>query len=113
MVTRADLARQAVDMSKATFDNVYLTVTALQKMAEDALVEAAVTSSWVPREVGALVRECAGLAERTRRDLKGTADRCHALLHALIDRTLPDERGAEADQGGAAGRSRTFGQRAA
>lgn len=88
MFNRADVARQAVDLSKATFDNVYLTVATLQQIAEDAIVDAAVASSWVPSEIGALVRECAGLAQRTRGDLKDTADRCHALLHDLIDRTL-------------------------
>ena len=96
MFTRADVARQAVDLSKATFDNLYLTIAALQQIAEDALVGAAVSSWWVPAEVGSLVRECAGFAQRTRGDLKDTADRCHALLHDLIDRTLLDEQTTEA-----------------
>lgn len=98
MFTRADVARQAVDLSKATFDNAYLTIATLQQIAEDAIVDAAATSSWLPSEVGSLLREYAGFAQRTRGDLKDTADRCHALLHHLIDRTLSTEQDPEADQ---------------
>jgi len=88
MVTRADIARQALDLSKATFDNTYLSLAALQQVAEDALVAAVAGTSWVPTEVEGIVRACVGFGQRTRGDLKDTVDRCHGLLHDLIDRTL-------------------------
>jgi len=94
MVTRADIARQALDLSKATFDNTYLSLAALQQIAEDALVAAAAGAPWVPAEIEGVVRACVGFGQRTRGDLKDTVDRCHGLLHDLIDRTLAGTRNA-------------------
>jgi hypothetical protein len=96
MVTRANVARQAIDLSKATFDNLYFSLSALQRMAEEALL-GTVAGSWlVPAEVEQILRECVGFIARTRGDLKDTVDRCHVLLHDLIDRTEPSGEGAAA-----------------
>ena len=91
MATVADVARQVLDLSKATFDNVYLTVDALQRTAEEALLSSADESTWLPEELKAIAHECVGLARRTRRDLKHTADRCHRVVHAMVDRVLEDD----------------------
>ena len=45
---------------------------------------------WMPRELKNVAHECVGLARRTRRDLKRTADRCHHEFHALVERVLDD-----------------------
>ena len=95
MVTRADVVRQALDLSKATFDNLYLSLAALQHIVEDAIIAAA-GSPAVPGEVEQIVRECVGFSERTRGDLKDTVDRCHALAHDLIDRTFAGHAGEAA-----------------
>jgi hypothetical protein len=87
MITRADIAREALDLSKATFDNVFLSLAALQGIAEDLVLDSAGKWPWLPGEIEQILREGVGLAQRTRGDVKDTVDRCHALLHALIDRT--------------------------
>jgi hypothetical protein len=91
MATCADVARQVLDLSKATFDNVYFTVDALQRAAEETLLSSADGSGWLPVELKTITHECVGLARRTRRDLKHTTDRCHRAAHALVDRVLEDD----------------------
>jgi hypothetical protein len=95
MFAPADVARQALDVSKATFDNVYFTSSALQRMAEDALLDTARQAPWLPEELQGVLREWVGLAQRTRKDVKDTVDRCHVLLHALVDRASPGPAPAE------------------
>ena len=97
MATWADVARQVIDLSKATFDNTFLTVDALQRAVEQALLSTADATTWLPDEVKTIAHECVGLARRTRRDLKHTTDRCHRAVHALVDRVLDEEPAGPAD----------------
>jgi len=103
MITLADLVRQVLDLSKATFDNTFLTVGAMQHAVEDLVLSAA-DSAFVAGELKVVTHECVGLARRTRRDVKNTSDRCHRAVHALIDRLLEtsgDELDDDADPSGA------------
>ena len=90
MATVADVARQVLDLSKATFDNVFLTFDALQGALERTVLAAADQAAWVPGELKTVAHECVDLARRTRRDVKRTGDRCHQEFHALVDRVLDD-----------------------
>ena len=87
MLTIADLARQVLDLSKATFDNTFLTASAIQHAVEDLVLSAA-DSRFVAGELKVVTHECVGLARRTRRDVKNTSDRCYRAVHALVDRLL-------------------------
>jgi hypothetical protein len=95
MVTCADVARQVLDLAKATFDNTFLTVDAIQRALEQAVLATADGSAWLPVELKTVAHECVGLARRTRRDLKHTTDRCHRAMHALVDRVLDEPPAAE------------------
>ena len=100
MITLADLARQVLDLSKATFDNTFLTVSAIQHTVENLVLSAA-DSTLVAGELKVVTHECVGLARRTRRDVKNTSDRCHRAVHALIDRLL-EPGGEEVGEDGSA-----------
>lgn len=100
MITLADLARQVLDLSKATFDNTFLTVSAIQHTVENLVLSAA-DSTLVAGELKVVTHECVGLARRTRRDVKNTSDRCHRAVHALINRLL-EPGGEEVGEDGSA-----------
>jgi hypothetical protein len=97
MATVADVARQVLDLSKATFDNVFLTFDALQGALERTVLAAADQAAWVPGELKTVAHECVDLARRTRRDVKRTGDRCHQEFHAMVDRVLDDPPAAGTD----------------
>jgi hypothetical protein len=96
MLTIADLARQVLDLSKATFDNTFLTASAIQHAVEDLALSAA-DSRFVAGELKVVTHECVGLARRTRRDVKNTSDRCYRAVHALVDRLLEPGAGDSED----------------
>lgn len=83
MITCSAVVLLALDLSKATFDNTYDSLTTLQENVEQGARALARDSPWVPHELRAVLDEWTGLSRRTRKDLKGTVDRCYVLLRAL------------------------------
>jgi hypothetical protein len=83
MVIAAELAQLAIDLSKATFDNLYFSADTLQTLAErrvSALVHAVCPAGCA---LPGLVDEWTGLLQRTRTDLKRTVDRCVQLVEVV------------------------------
>jgi len=85
MITCSDAALLALDLGKATFDNAYDSIVTLQQKVEEGTLALAHDSPWLPHELRAVLKEWIGLARRTRKDLRGTVDRCHVLLRALAE----------------------------
>lgn len=105
MPISADVTRQVLDLSKATFDNTFQTIDAVQRALEEVVLSAADASGWLPAEIKTIAHECVGLARRTRRDIKQTTDRCHRAVHTLVERVL-DESSDDAGPTRAPGRRR-------
>lgn len=84
MITASDVARLALDLGKATFDNTFTTVATVQGWMESSASLAAHALPWLPPQVPAVVDEAIGLLGRTRADLRQTVDRCHELLSAML-----------------------------
>jgi hypothetical protein len=87
------LVLPAVDLWKATLDNLLDSAAILQGIAEQAVVDTVDGSARCPNEIKQIVHETVGFLQRTRKDLRATLDRSHSLTTAWLDRM----RGAEPD----------------
>jgi hypothetical protein len=85
MITCSDVTLLALDLGKATFDNAYDSIVTLQQKVEEGTLALAHDSPWLPHELRAVLKEWIGLSRRTRKDLRGTVDRCYVLLRALAE----------------------------
>jgi hypothetical protein len=89
VITPCDLARLALDLGKATFDNAFTSVSVAQGWAEGGVRHLVGSVPFVPALVKDVVEETIGFLERTRGDLKHTVDRCYRLAADAIAADLP------------------------
>jgi hypothetical protein len=80
MVTISALAQLTLDLGKASFDNVYFSVTTLQTMLEDRVSKLAHDACRPSCPIPVMLDECIALMRRTRKDFKETVDRCTAQV---------------------------------
>jgi hypothetical protein len=80
------LVLPAVDLWKATLDNLLDSAAILQGIAEQTVVDTVDGSAWCPNELKQIVHETVGFLQRTRKDLRATLDRSHSLTTAWLDR---------------------------
>jgi hypothetical protein len=87
------VAASVIDLWKATLDNALDSTMIFQGIVEETVVDAVDAAGWCPGELKQAVHETVGFLRRTRKDLRATLDRNHALATAWLDRM----RGVEPD----------------
>jgi hypothetical protein len=85
MIRCADLALLALDLGKATFDNVFVSVSTIQDLVEDGASGLARRVPLVPAPLPAVFGEWVTLSHRLRADVKETVDRTYRRLRSLAE----------------------------
>jgi hypothetical protein len=89
VITPSEVARLALDLGKATFDNTFGTVATVQEWIEDGARRASRTVPLVPEQVVGVVDETVAFVARTRADFRQTVDRCYHLVSDLLGADAP------------------------